>query len=125
MSPVIIVGITILALAGGYLAVEQPTWLFPTPTHQDSREELEASLRIGMASSVQRIERYRAETGRLPSSLAEANASAPGVTYHQAGSSSYLLRGVNGPVELSYRSSEPLREFVGNSFSVLARRTGR
>jgi hypothetical protein len=125
VSPIIVVGVAILALAGGYVAVEQPTWLFPPPVHADTREEREAGLRIGMATAVQQIERYRQEQGRLPSTLSEAGSTMPGITYTQTGRSSYLVRGINGPVELSYRSSEPLRDFVGDSYALLARRTGR
>jgi hypothetical protein len=125
VSPVIVAGVAVLVSIGAYVAIERPDWLFPTPLAAESRDEQEASLRMGIATTAQRIERFRQQSSRLPATLAEAGSRVEDVTYERTSEDAYLLRGKNGPVELSYRSSEPLSTFVGNSFQVLARRVHR
>jgi hypothetical protein len=125
ISPIIAGGLTILLAAGVYLAVEQPDWLFPTPVVLESREAQEASLRIGMATTAQRVERFRITQGRLPRTLAEAGSSPTGITYEQREGDRYVIEGVNGPVHLRLSSGDSLAQFVGNSFQVLAQRTHR
>jgi hypothetical protein len=125
VSPIIAAGLTIILAAGIYVAVEQPTWLFPPPPPVESLETQEASLRIGMATTMQRVERFRLAQGRLPRSLAEAGSSPTGITYEQREGDHYVLRGTNGPVRLTLNSGDSLPQFVGNSFRVLAQRSRR
>jgi hypothetical protein len=125
VSPIIAGGLTILLAVGVYVAVEQPAWLFPPPPPVESREVQEASLRIGMATTAQRIERFRIAQGRLPRTLAEAGSSPNGITYEQREGDRYLLQGANGAAHLTLNSGDSLGRFVGNSFQILAQRVGR
>lgn len=125
VSPVIAAGLTILLGVAVYIGVEQPTWLLPTPPKLESTAAQEASLRIGMATTMQRIERYRVAQGRLPRTLREAGAAPAGITYEQHESDRYVLRGENGPVRLTLSSGDSLAGFVGNSFGILAERSHR
>lgn len=125
VSPIIAAGLTIILAVGVYLAVEQPSWLFPTPPVAESREVQEASLRIGMATTAQRVERFRMAQGRLPRSLSEAGSSPNGIFYEQREGDRYVLKGVNGPVRVVLNAGDSLALFVGNSFQVLAQRARR
>ena len=125
VSPIIAAGLTILLGVAVYVAVEQPTWLLPTPPIVESRAAQEASLRIGMATTLQRVERFRVAQGRLPRSLAEAGTAPRGITYEQREGDRYVVRGQNGPVQLTLTSGDSLAPFVGNSFQVLAERPHR
>ncbi|HTC25199.1 MAG TPA: hypothetical protein VK688_12625 [Gemmatimonadales bacterium] len=125
VSPIIAGGLTILLGVGVYIAVEQPTWLLPTPPRVESTAAQEASLRIGMATTLQRIERFRIAQGRLPRSIAEAGATPPGIVYEQHEGDRYTLHGENGSVRLTLNSGDSLPRFVGNSFHVLAERSHR
>ena len=125
VSPIIAAGLTIILAVSVYLAVEQPSWLFPTPPVVESKEVQEASLRIGMATTAQRIERFRMGQGRLPRSLREAGSSANGIQYEMLDGDRFVLRGVNGPVRVVLNSNDSLAQFVGNSFQVLALRARR
>jgi hypothetical protein len=123
VSPIIAGGLTILLGVAVYLGVEQPTWLLPTPPKAESTAAQEASLRIGMATTMQRIERFRVAQGRLPRTLGEAGAAPAGITFEQHEGDRYVLRGENGPVRLTLSSGDSLAGFVGNSFRVLAERS--
>lgn len=125
VSPIIAVGLTILLAVGVYIGIEQPDWLFPPPQPVESRETLDASLRISMATTMQSIERFRLAQGRLPRSLSEAGTSAAGISYEPREGDRYVLRGINGPVQLTLNSGDSLPAFVGNSFRVLALRAHR
>ncbi len=125
VSPVLIGCLVILASIGAYVAVERPEWLFPTPVVVESSAEQEASLRIALATTAQRIERFKREHGQLPAKLADVGLTATPLGYQPAANGTYVLRGRNGSIELSYSSSDALAAFVGSSFEVLARRTHR
>lgn len=125
VSPIIVTCVAILVSVGAYVAIETPEWLFPKPLAAESSAEREASLRMGMATTAQRIERYRQQNGRLPVTLAQAGSMIEDITYERNGDANYTLRGMNGPVALTYRSSDPISVFVGNSFQVLAQRARR
>jgi hypothetical protein len=85
----------------------------------------DASLRLGMAMQFQRIDRYRQANGRLPQSLDEVGAPMQGITYERVGADQFVLRGRNGGVSLTLRSTDPVREFVANSYTVIQRRGQR
>lgn len=125
VSPVIVTCLAILLSVGAYVAIEQPEWLFPKPFPAESQAEREASLRMAIATTAQRIERFRQQHGRLPATLAQAGSTVEAITYERNGDAQYVLRGENGPVALTYRSTEPISSFVGNSYQLLARRGRR
>jgi len=113
---------TVLVFVGVYLYVERPDWVFPAPATPESVAVREASLRISVANAAQHVEHFRQRTGRLPSTLAEAGAHESGLDYEPA-SSTYKLHADVGDVRISYDSNEPLSRFVGNSFTVISRRS--
>ena len=78
-----------------------------------------------MAAAAQRIEKFRQTRSRLPRTLAETGGTLHGIRYERADSLTYTLRGTSGPVALTFRSTDSLKAFVGGSFEVIARRTGR
>ena len=126
ISPIVAVGCAIILLVVAYAAVERPAWLFPPPPPVERAEVQEASLRIGMATAAQRIERFRRARSRLPRTLAETGGALHGIRYERTDSLTYTLRGSSGPVTLAFRSTDSLKTFVGGSFEVIAqRRTGR
>jgi hypothetical protein len=113
---------TVLVFVGVYLYVERPDWVFPTPATPESLMVREASLRISVANAAQHIERFRLRTGRLPATLAEAGAHEGGLDYEPA-STVYKLLADTGGVRVTYDSSQPLAQFVGNSFKIISRRS--
>ncbi len=124
-SPVVATALTIALAAAAYVAIERPTWIFPETPPAESQEIREASLRIGMATTAQRIERFRMAQGRLPRTLSESGSSATGIVYEPRGGNQYVLRGANGPVRLTLSSSDSLRAFVGQSFQAISQRARR
>ena len=112
---------TILVFTSVYLYVERPEWIFPAPPEAESVAVREASLRVGLANAAQHIERYRQQTGQLPTSLQQAGAHGAGIGFERT-TSGYRLLGEGDGVRVSYTSGEPLSRFVGNSFEVISRR---
>jgi hypothetical protein len=104
-----------------YLYVERPDWVFPAPSPLESLAVREASLRITVANAAQHVERYRKQSGQLPTTLQLAGAHGEGLGYDRM-ASGYQITGHAGDVQVIYRSSEPLTRFVGNSFKVISRR---
>jgi len=112
---------TIIVFTGVYLYVERPDWVFPTSIEAESLATREASMRIMLANVAQHIERYRQQTGELPTSLRQAGAYAAGILYERT-AAGYRLQGEDDDVRVTFTSGEPLARFVGNSFEVIARR---
>jgi hypothetical protein len=125
ISPIVAVGSAIILIVMAYIAVERPTWLFPRPPMPESAEVQEASLRIGMASVAQRVEKFRATRSRLPRTLAETGGGLHGITYERNDSLTYTIQGTQGPLSLVLRSTDSLQTFLGSSFQVIAQRSGR
>lgn len=117
----IAMGLLIAALTA--ILVVQPAWLFPKPP-QESSELQTASLRVRMYVEIDRIEQFRSANGRLPATLTEAGADTSGLRYN-AGGDSYSLEGTNRNVTLTYTSSQSPKDFLGNSYDLLAQRRRR
>jgi hypothetical protein len=120
--PVMWLCAALMLFVGTYLWVEQPEWVFPSRALPEAVAVKEASLRIGMASAAQHLERYRLKNGRLPATLKAAGAYDEGIDYEPLGGTGWKLVGVNGPTRLTLTSDEPLARFLGNSFEVISRR---
>lgn len=103
-----------------YLIVAQPRWLFTQPPEEPPALR-EASLRVRMFVEIDRVERFFADSGRLPRTLAEAGADTSGLTYTPT-DGGYTLRGVNNGFSLTYRSGTPPREFLGDSYRMVTQR---
>jgi hypothetical protein len=125
ISPIVAVGCAIILIVLAYAAVERPTWLFPRPPVTESPEVQEASLRIGMAAVAQRVEKFRDTRDRLPRSLAETGGALQGISYERHDSLTYTIHGARGRLSLMLRSTDSLKTFLGSSFDVIARRSGR
>jgi hypothetical protein len=114
---------TVLLLAAAGLLVilvAQPRWLFPRPP-EETPALSEASLRVRMFVEIDRVERFRADSGRLPRTLVEAGADTSGLTYTPV-EGGYTLSGVNQGLSLTYRSGTPPREFLGDSYRLITQR---
>lgn len=117
--------ILMLSLVGGLgaLLVLQPEWLFPKVAPEPPALQ-EASLRVRMYVEIDHIEAFRAAEGRLPASLIEARGDTTGLTY-APGEGGYSLTGRNGSISLTYASSQAPREFLGDSYTLISRRSGK
>jgi hypothetical protein len=120
--PLIALATGTLLVAGAYLAIVQPPWVFAPRAVPESLAVQEASLRISMGSVVEHIEHFRRKHGRLPESLEEAGAPPSSFRFERTGPAGYRLMGDNGPAHASYMSGETLAEFMGNSYQIVVRR---
>jgi hypothetical protein len=125
LHPVAMLALLVLFGTVGYLGAVRPAWLFERGMPPENAALQDASLRLGMAMQYQRIDRYRQANGRLPQSLDEVGAPMQGITYERVGADQFVLRGRNGTVSLTLRSTDPVREFVANSYTVIQRRGQR
>lgn len=110
--------VTIIVL--GALLVLQPAWLF-TKMEQEPPAVSEASLRVRMFVEIDRIERFRSDSGRLPATLAEAGVPPDGLIFNVE-DGRYTLTGVNGALSLVYSSDTPPQTFLGDSYRLIRER---
>ena len=114
--------ILLVALAGSaYLMSTRPAWLFTPPPPAEAAPVREASLRLAIYAAARRVQQYRDRTGRLPDRFEQTGEPAGGVIYRRT-TSGYELQAGPPDLTLVYRSGDPLADFVGNSFAVVARR---
>jgi hypothetical protein len=78
-----------------------------------------------MAAVAQRVEKFRDTRDRLPRSLAETGGALQGISYERHDSLTYTIHGARGRLSLMLRSTDSLKTFLGSSFDVIARRSGR
>jgi hypothetical protein len=112
-----------IALALAALLGVRPAWLFPRPPTESPALQ-EASLRVRIYIETELVERYRQNEGRLPATLLESGGDTTGLKYAQDGRS-YTITGKNGGIELTYRSTVPATEFLGNSYDLIKARSAR
>ncbi len=125
LHPVAFLALLVLVGTASYIGIVRPPWLFERGMPPENATLQDASLRLGMAVQFQRIERYRQVNGRLPQSLDEVGTPMQGISYERTGADQFVLRGRNGPLSLVLRSTDPVREFVANSYTVIQRRGQR
>jgi len=111
----------VIALALAALVVVRPAWLFPPPV-AESPALKEASLRVRIYIETERVERYRQNEGRLPATLLESGGDTTGLKYVQDGES-YSISGANGGLALTYSSTTPAADFLGNSYELIRARS--
>lgn len=104
------------------LLITQPAWMFNKPVEEPAAI-VDASLRVRMFVEIERIERFRRDSARLPATLAEAGIPGDGLTYEPY-DGGYTLTGANGPHALAYSSDTPPDSFLGDSYR-LVRERGR
>lgn len=102
-----------------WLWVLPPAWLVPPPPAPPTAAEEEASLRFGIYLQAQRIRVYQLEHGTLPATLEAAGPPVPGMSYAVVAPGVYELTGETERVRVTYRSTEPLREWVGPDVELL------
>ncbi len=105
------------------ILVLQPAWLFPK-SPAESSELRTASLRVRMFVEIDRIDQFRIANARLPATILEAGGDTTGLRYN-VGGDSYSLEGTNHGVTLTYTSSQSSKDFLGNSYELLAQRRRR
>jgi hypothetical protein len=113
----------IASAIGLYLLVARPAWFLTPPPPPDPPEIAAASVRLTLVREASLVQRFQADSGRLPVSMAEAGSAVAGVQYDRLTDSSYVLRAVHGldTVRLSSRDSVPL--FLGNSLGLILSRS--
>ncbi len=100
-------------------------WIFPPDAIRIERPsgptvaEEEASLRRAMFLQNSAIQQYRIENGRIPDGLEQAGPAFDGMEYIQLTRREYRLRGRSERLMLSYSSTEPIEEFVGDDLDLL------
>ncbi|HUG39188.1 MAG TPA: hypothetical protein VMM12_01820 [Longimicrobiales bacterium] len=117
--------VAVLVVITAWVWVVPPGWLVPPAPEPPPVAEEEASLRLAMYLQAQRIRVYAMEHGRPPESLAEAGEPLPGMQYLVIGPGVFELTGATERVRLTYRSDQPLREWVGTAADVLDQPRGR
>lgn len=108
------VALVLAAIGNVYLWVGQPAWLVGERPGPLTVEREEGILRFQMYVQAQRIEAFRTQFGRLPSTLEETGDPFPGMSYRVTGPSSWELLGVSDRARLVLLSSQPIHEFLGN-----------
>lgn len=119
LHPVALLSLLILVAVAAYIGLARPAWIFERGAPAEPVSMQEASLRLGMAMQFQRIERYRAQSGRLPTTMEEAGPVMPGIRYQARHPDGFTLTGTNGAVTLTLQSTESLTAFVGNSYELI------
>lgn len=111
--------VAILLGLTAWLWLLPPGWLVPPPPEPQPIAQEEAALRFGMYLQAQRIRAFEIREGRLPETLTEAGQGLPGVAYTVLGPDLYQLTGTTDRLQLTYRSDQPLREWVGSGADVV------
>ncbi|HTS87125.1 MAG TPA: hypothetical protein VMG41_01435 [Gemmatimonadales bacterium] len=117
----VVAGPLVVALCS--VLVLQPAWLFPKPPPETPALR-DASLRVRMYVEIEHIDAFRTIRGRLPTTIAEAGGDGNGLVYSAAGDS-FSLSGRNGSVALTYNSSTPPHDFLGDSYRLIQQRRAR
>jgi len=116
-----VLGLGIFAV-GIYILSMRPTWFFTPPPPPESVQIQEASVRLMLVREATRIRRYRAEHGKLPTTLAAAGSSISSVTYMAQGDSAFRLITSWGEQTIAFSSTDSVGPFLGNSLKIIASR---
>lgn len=100
-------------LAAAVWGTQLIVWKPSVPTMSD--RDRDARLRYTVALQAVRVEHFRENTHRLPTSLGEVSEAFQGMTYVLLDSAHYRITGTDEHLVLSYRSDSPLQVFVGGS----------
>jgi hypothetical protein len=114
----------VLLVASVTALVLRPAWLFPPPPAPESTAVQEASLRLVVYRDIQRVEAWRRTNGRLPLTASEAGLPVD-AKYTTPTADTYTISEANGPLRLTYRSTDAPADFLGNAYSVIRRRSGK
>jgi hypothetical protein len=116
--------ISVLALVaiGAWLYGTRPEWVFERGRPAESAAVREASLRLAMAAQFERIQRFQDSAGHLPARLAELGSAPDNLTYTTTQFGGFVLEGADSTLQLTLRSDDSLRAFVGNSYAIVSQR---
>ena len=120
-SYVFSVVMAVLAVASVAILVVQPAWLFPKAVEQPAALR-EASLRVRMYVEIDKIGRYKVAKGKYPETLADAAVDTTGLKYVVSGSDFTLTGADRKGLSLTYYSTTPPKEFLGNAYSFISSR---
>jgi hypothetical protein len=113
--------LTLLVL-GAWLYAARPDWVFARGLPPQSAAVREASLRLAMAAQFDRIERFRDSAGHLPARLTDLGPVTASLTYTKTQFGGFVLEGADSTLELTLRSDDSVRAFVGKSYEIVSRR---
>lgn len=116
VRPITMAVLATLSLAlCGYTFLGQPDWAFGPDPAEVAPVRRDAHLKFAMFLAAQRVEGYRAQTGALPATLAEAGEQWAGVEYEPA-DTTFVLRAIGAAGEpIVLQANADLRAFLGNS----------
>ncbi len=115
--------LSLLSLVGVVLLLVRPAWLAgPKAPPAESPAIVEASLRLSMLRERQRVADFAKQNGRLPTSLAEAGSTAPGIGFEALPEQHFRLFAQAGDSLLVLRSTDSMSHFLGNSLSEIKHR---
>ncbi len=115
--------LSLLSLVGLLLLLVRPAWLAgPKAPPVESPVIVEASLRLSMLRERQRVADFAKQHGRLPTSLAEAGSTAPGIGYEALPEQHFRLFAQAGDTLLVLRSNESMSQFLGKSLREIKNR---
>lgn len=115
--------LSLLSLVGVLLLLVRPAWLAgPKAPPAESPTIVEASLRLSMLRERQRVADFAKQNGRLPTSMAEAGSTAPGIGYEALPEQHFRLFAQAGDSLLVLRSSDSMSHFLGNSLREIKNR---
>ncbi len=117
-----VISVVALVAIGVWLFAARPDWVFARGTPPQSAAIREASLRLAMAAQFERIERFRDSAGHLPARLADIGPVTANMTYTTTQFGGFVLEGEDSTLQLTLRSDDSLRAFVGKSYEIVSRR---
>ncbi len=113
------ISLPVLASFSFYLWFATPAWVTPTVPDPVPPAQAQAGLRVAMYFQIQRIEAFRQQNGRLPDTLEETGNAPAEMTYERLDARTYRLSGSSRGTSLTYESTQPPREFVGDAMGTL------
>ena len=120
LSP--LVSAAIASGIGVYLLAARPAWFVTPPPPPDPPAIAAASVRLTLAREANRVHQFQADSGRLPTSMAEAGSTVSGVEYQRLNDSGYVLKAVGGGEAVSLSSRDSLPLFLGSSLRLIMAR---
>jgi len=128
------VGLLVAGTFFFYLLFFSPTWIAPATSDPVSAQATEDGLRVAIYLTATQIEDFRNRQGRLPRTMNELTGVDPNaggassgpqelggmrgnVRYERVGEDFFMVQASTGTTTLQYLSSEPLDEFVGDTWN--------
>ena len=117
-SPIRWVALVLLSAVLAYIWLGSPTWLESGPAPIPPALA-EAGLRMEVFQQAVVVNQFLEQRGRLPQDISETGARASDVIFTPLNAQTFRLELSTPLGEVEYVSSQPLDEFLGNSFEVI------